>query len=197
MRDDTRVAVHALSRLVAFFASSGNRALAGWALGKEDESEKDAVTAASIAAFVDTFGEGMSEARKSALIAETITLTGAKEGDAEGEAPEVEAEARGLLGRTDERGLDKRARDLLRSGNIDVVAFGHTHEPFEKCVALPGRIGKIVNTGSWIPRIEVTGEKTPSLAELARMPKKHELRCLWIELGDAPRAELVSLNDLG
>ena len=187
MRDDTRVAVRALSRLVAFFASRGKRALAGWALGKEDEGDEDAVTTGSIAAFVDTFGEGMSEARRARSSRRRSSFWARRRAKRRARRPRSRPRRNGLLGHTDERGLDKRARDLLRSGKIDVVAFGHTHEPFEKNVALPGRIGKIVNTGSWIPRVEVTGEKAPSLAELARMPMKHELRCLWIELGGAPR----------
>ncbi|UQA57090.1 metallophosphoesterase [Polyangium aurulentum] len=194
MCDDTRISVRALARLAAFFVTRGKRAIAGWALGEEDE-DGGPVTRTAIESFVDTFDSGMANDRRRALIEETAAITGASEApEADDVLPPDIGGRIGLLGRTDERGLDRRARELLRSGKRSVVAFGHTHAPFARSVDLPGRVGWIINTGSWIPRIELGAGEAPSFAELAVAPRSHDLRYLWLQLEGSPRASLEPLT---
>lgn len=192
LRDDTRVATNVLARLVAFFVSNGKRALGGWALGSED-LETEAVDVPAIQSFVDSFADGLSDQRRQALVLETIALTGARP-DAPGPKREFEEDRHGLLGRTDERGLDGRARALLRSGNVSIVGFGHTHAPFAKTIQLPGRTGFIFNTGSWIPRIDVSSESVKSIEAIQKLSQKHELKYLWLETdGNAIRPSLEAI----
>jgi hypothetical protein len=193
VRDDPKVSVPAIARLLAFFVTRGKRSLAERLMGRDDGAgdAEGGVSLAEVEAAVDDLGGVADAARRAALVAETARLTGAAE-DAEpggGDAP-----VPGLLGRTDERGLDARAREILMTGTVGVVAFGHTHAPVDgKPVHLPGRVGRVFNTGGWIPRIVVADGATPSLGELAAARREHDLRYLVLELGGEPRAVLERL----
>jgi hypothetical protein len=194
VRDDPKVSVPVIARLLAFFVTRGKRSVAERLMGREDGPGDggDRVSLAEIEAAVDDLGGVAEAARRAALIAQTARLTGATE-DAEpgGGEPAVP----GLLGRTDERGLDARAREILVTGSVSVVAFGHTHAPVDgKPVHLPGRVGRVFNTGGWIPRIVVAAGTTPSLGELTAARREHDLRYLVLELGGEPRAVLERLR---
>lgn len=199
--EDATVSVPALARLLAFFVMKGKRRVVERLLGREEEpvgpSGQNAVTVtvADIEAAVEGLGGRLEAQRWSALVAETVRLTGAREEEEEAEEGGEDHAGSGLLGRTDERGLDARARELLLTGTVSVVAFGHTHDPVDgKAVELPGRVGRVFNTGGWIPRIVVEVGKTPSLGELADAKREHELRYLAVELGEEPRAVLERIG---
>lgn len=192
MRDDPKVSVPALARVAAFFVTKGKRSLAEHLMGRPNEAQAaDQVSRDEVVAFVDELGAAMDTARREALIEETAKLTCA--------TPEAETgseieQVPGLMGRTDERGLDARAHDLLTSGAVSVVAFGHTHAPVDRTVQLPRRTGRVFNTGGWIPQIAVTPRATPSLSELRAARRNHDLCYLVLELGGEPRAVLERLT---
>jgi hypothetical protein len=177
---------------MAFFVTKGKRSMAEHLMGRPDEAPPDdRVSRDEVVALVDDLVADLDAARREALIEETARLTGATaEAEAGGEVEEVP----GLMGRTDERGLDARAHDLLTSGTVSVVAFGHTHAPVDRIVQLPRRIGRVFNTGGWIPQIAVAPRTTPSLAELLAAQRAHDLRYLVLELGGEPRAALERLT---
>ncbi|MCK6591551.1 MAG: hypothetical protein L6Q76_28695 [Polyangiaceae bacterium] len=147
-----------------------------------------------VASFVDELSEGIASSRRQPLIDETMRLIRETDGFAEGQRNPEPEEVAWLLGHTAERGLAKRARELLMLGEADVVAFGHTHEPVDTAIELPGRVGRVFNTGSWVPRIAVDPGSTPSLDELRKAPWVHDVRFLVLELGKAPQARLERLT---
>lgn len=187
VREDPGVSLRAIAELVAFFVRKGKRMLLGHLLGDEEEAAGgSAVTRADIERTLrDLDGAEMDPARHGALIDEVAALTGATEAadaQAEGEDDEEGEPAEGLLGRTDERGLDARARELWQSGTVDVVVFGHTHDPVARTQELSGRTCRLLNTGGWVPRIVVAPGAKPTLAELQSAPWQHELYYAWLEL---------------
>lgn len=197
MDEDATVSMPALARLLAFFVMKGKRRLAERLMGRDEESARSSgpqvVTVADVEAAVEHLGGRVDANRWSELVAEAARLTGAT--DEEGEEDGEEIAVPGLLGRTDQRGLDAQARELLMAGTVSVVAFGHTHEPIDgKAVELPGRVGRVFNTGGWIPRIVVEEGKTPSFGELVAAERVHELRYLVVEMGEESRAMLERLK---
>lgn len=189
--EDTRVSLRAIAQLVAFFVRKGKRMALGHLLGEEEEAAEGGprLTRADIEqALVDLDAAGVDPARRGALIDEVAALTGATEAVeaadalADEEDDEEGEPAEGLLGRTDERGLDARARELWQSGTVDVVVFGHTHDPVDRTQELSGRTCRLLNTGGWVPRILVAPGAKPTLAELQSAPWQHELYYAWLEL---------------
>lgn len=103
---------------------------------------------------------------------------------------------KGLLGRTDARGMKQRQDKLWVSGEIDLVAFGHTHVfvdgNFNPPHGLPSA-RRSFNTGSWMPSIPIGEYETPSWSELGSMVRTHDVRYLVIKFTDPPQGELKSL----
>lgn len=201
VREDPQVSLRAIAELLAFFVRKGKRMALGHLLGEEEEQAagQPALTRSDIEqALRDLDAAEMDPGRRGALIDEVAALTGATE--AEGaQTDEEEGEegepAEGLLGRTDERGLNARARELWQSGTVDVVVFGHTHDPVDRTQELAGRTCRLLNTGGWVPRIVVAPGAKPTLAELQSAPWQHELYYAWLELEFGAAA--ASLERLG
>jgi len=184
---DPHAATGAIAELVKFFVLHDKRMLWGHLLGEEDQTPSSAqtLTRGDIVAAVDDLGLALPSARRAAVVDEVAESTGATKALG-GAAGAVGQPVGGLLGKTDERGLTKAAKDLWKLG-LKVVVFGHTHEPelvSEK--RLSGGTCARVNTGAWIPRIKVASGTWPTPAELGdpvRYPRTHELRFAWLELG--------------
>lgn len=190
--DDPTISLPAIARLLAFFVLKGKRSLFERLMGGEHVDDTRAPTMDEIEAALDNVGGALSVARRAELVGATAQLIGAASTSRDEETEESMA---GLLGRTDGRGLEEHAIKLLRTGVVSVVAFGHTHQPIEgKRVELPGRVGRVFNTGGWIPRIVVEPGSTPSFEELNRARREHDLRYLVLELGGEPRATLEKLG---
>lgn len=190
VKDDTKVSLRTIGKFAAFFLLKGRKMIEGHILGDHDPMQSDAVSRAQVEALVADLGP-MDPSRRSALVEETWSLVqppaaggttgllGGGESSEEGEPVPVT----GLLGRTDERGLDELANSIIRKGKTKVIAFGHTHEPvIDSKSPSAGKVFQVFNTGGWIPRILVPAGKTPSKEELAASPLVHDLRCLRIDL---------------
>jgi UDP-2,3-diacylglucosamine pyrophosphatase LpxH len=86
----------------------------------------------------------------------------------------------------------KRARELWKS-ECDVVVFGHTHDRQDVTKSKGGRQLRLVDTGSWIPRITVNPWDPPSLEELKSAKPEHSIHYAWLELGAEVTATLETL----
>ena len=188
-RDDERVSVAALARLVAFFITHGKRMAAEHLLLGDTAEDQSQSREASIAHLLARLGDGADPRRLDAVAEETIRLVGK-----DLPAPEDGVGVPGLLGRNDEDALSRRARTLLEDGEARVVAFGHTH------AAIDGNrdplfgladLRRSFNTGSWTPSTPLTGrERWQELRELAW---RHDLRYLVVDLEDLAKVTLCSL----
>lgn len=185
MEQGTRV-VQTVAPLATFLLLNGWRMGKEHLLGVEDEGGT-VVTRSELDAFVAELGGAPADrdALRSAIAAEL----GSRLSEA---APQVRPD---VLGRTDERGMRKRARELFQSGAAKVVAFGHTHEPIDAEPLLGKRHReRFFNTGSWMPTINLHGFEVPSAKELEDAPRVHDLRYLVIDWSsDGPTGMLRSL----
>lgn len=190
-RDDKNVSVKLIARLVAFFVTDGKRFLLERLLGGESSSTDVSADPESVLLEV---GPWSNQARLDEIIAETRELVGPVA------PPTAEAAAAGkagggLLGRTTERGLRKRANELLEEG-ITIVAFGHTHDEIDGNQRPKWGTGdprRVFNTGSWMPRIPIGAKEKPRWKDLADREWSHNIHYLLIRFGDPVRAELEPL----
>ncbi|EYF08674.1 metallophosphoesterase [Chondromyces apiculatus] len=188
---DTKTALPKLALLVKFFMTKGKRYLIEQMLGAGPEEADEPMTRQAIEQFVGGL-EKLSHEEKRALVEEVARDTGAAE---EHEEPAAGMQfAPGLLGRTDENGLEQRAQEVLRSGTVDIVAFGHTHKPEARPLFFGGRACSIFNTGGWIPVLEILPHALPSLAELRAASPVHELRYLVLDFDSGPVGSLERLK---
>jgi UDP-2,3-diacylglucosamine pyrophosphatase LpxH len=193
--DDERVSVGALARLAAFFVTKGKRFGWGQLLGNKKLSNivpKDEVPAA----FEKMLGGIVPRAtlvRRREVAMELATLLPPPDQP----LPAVKKGVRsGLLGRSDARGMKKRQRDLLESGDTTIVAFGHTHKPVdgnERPLWGLEDPRRAFNTGSWMSRIPIGEEETPHWRELDKREQTNDLRYLLIKLDPIPTATLERL----
>ncbi len=188
-RDDQRVSVAALARLVAFFVTSGKRMVAEHLLLSEPRHRPPSTYQDAIAQLLAAVGEGADPARIADIAEAALRLVGPDPA-----VPEVAPAVAGLLGRNDDDALAARARSLLQDGATKIVVFGHTHAAIDgnlKPSFGPADPRRWFNTGSWTPSIPLNGRER--WAELAGLPWTHQLRYLVVELGDTPRATLQIL----
>jgi UDP-2,3-diacylglucosamine pyrophosphatase LpxH len=107
-----------------------------------------------------------------------------------------DTDANGLLGRTTENGLLRRARELLMSEAATIVVFGHTHDQIDGNLRpLWGHDDprRVFNTGSWIPRIVIGEQEEPHISDLTRRSKVRNIGYLLVELSDPPKGVLRGL----
>lgn len=190
--DDPVVPVHALAPIVVLLAAHGKGARRRWSLGSQEEALARPISHADIEEFVSSLGDRISSRRRAALIEEAIAISGAVDDSSD---PSIEARdgTSGLLGRSEEYGLAARANELIRSGTVRVVAFGHTPWPLEREVDLPGRRCRVVHTGAWAPYVEVPAGRVHSMDDLRAIRPTYDPRVLWLDLDDQPTACLEKL----
>jgi UDP-2,3-diacylglucosamine pyrophosphatase LpxH len=188
-RDDERVSVAALARLVAFFVTHGKRMAAEHLLLGDEPAERPSTREQSIAQLLARLGDGADPRRIDAIAEAALRLV-------EPDLPAAEAtvDVSGLLGRTDKDALARRAHTLLEDGAARVVVFGHTHAAIDGNREPPFGLAdprRSFNTGSWTPSIPLTGRERWS--ELAGLSWAHKLRYLVVDLGDTQAATLCDL----
>lgn len=200
--DDERVSASVIAKLLLFFVLHGKRYSLEHMLGREAE----APSSASVEEVLRSFGSGGSPQRFEAIVEETVkNLPPATEGgDSDStlsmsllggnENPDAgrdEEDLPWLLGRSDKRGMEKRQRDLLDSGEIDLVIFGHTHVPIDGNQGPPPDDDprRVFNTGSWMPALYIEDDK-PRWRDLKSYPRVSGIRYLAIHLAPRPQGEL-------
>lgn len=193
LASDTLTALPKVALLIAFFVTKGKRYVGAQLLGGDLQDDDQPPTRQSIEYLVDRIAH-LSHAEKRALVDTVVDQTGAMEAQENDADEDGEQLAPNLLGRNDESGLEKRALELLRSGTIDIVAFGHTHNPFAKPRNLGGRKVHTFNTGGWIPAVELQWTKLPTVDKLRDIKPQHDLRYLVLDLQPSPVATLESLQ---
>jgi ParB-like chromosome segregation protein Spo0J len=188
-RDDEHVSVAALARLVAFFVTHGKRMATEHLLLGDTAEDQPQTREESIARLLARLGDGADPRRLDAVAEAALRLVGT-----DPPAPDDAVGMPGLLGRSDEDALARRARTLLEDGEARVVAFGHTHAAIDGDLApLFGAENprRSFNTGSWMPSTRLTGrERWP---ELRGLSWQHALRYLVVDLEDSAKATLVPL----
>lgn len=201
-RDDESVGPSVIGNLLLFFIRHGKRYLLEHLLGRR----VDEVSPQGVEELLQSFGPGGSPQRLRAIAedamraqaenlveqdaASGMLLLGLEEGEGSGD----ERAVRWLLGRDDDRGMKKRERELLRSGEVDIVVFGHTHAPLDGN-KLPPRRGaadprRVFNTGSWMPAVLIGEGEQPRWGDLQSYPHINDIRYLVINLRPRPQARL-------
>ncbi len=185
---DERVSVKAIARLIAFFLTKGRRFIQGRLLGEEGGKEIsiDYASPEHIGAFLKGFDISASETRLTDIACETSMLLPKVESLALDSTEEL---LPGYLGQTDEWGMLNRQVELLKSGEIVLVAFGHTHVPIDGNLAPPwGHKDprRAFNTGSWIPQIKISDYESPYWTELYSREQVNDIRYLVIDFTQTP-----------
>ncbi len=193
-RDEVSVA--GLVRFAAFFLTKGKRF--GWnrLLGSDNAAGASDVSSSTpvIEEFFLRLDADLSPELRKELVRETAAYL---EGKEPSKPPTADLAGERLLGRTDERGLRDRARQLHSSGLVDVVAFGHTHVAVDGNKAPAwGRQSprREFNTGSWVPSMQIGQYESPKWTDLATRRVTQELYYLVIECTTPPRATLELMN---
>ena len=202
--DNERISASVIADLLSFFVMHGKRYSLEHMLGREAE----AASSASVEEVLRSFGSGGSPQRFQAIVEETIknlpvegesdsrlliSLLGGEQKPVVGGGAE---DVSWLLGRSDKKGMEKRQRDLLDSGEIDLVVFGHTHVPIDgnqkpsRDDADPRRV---FNTGSWMPAIHIEDDK-PRWGDLKSYPRLSGIRYLIVHLTPSPQGRLKRLD---
>ena len=200
-RDDKHVSAKAIARLIMFFAGKGKRFLWNHLLG-DDSKEFDSLSIEEV--WRKASGE-VDEGRLSEVKAEIAALGGIDDnaGDRDPTAEDGgETILPGLLGRNDDRGMSKKQNDLLLSGEVDLVAFGHTHK------AIDGNVNpqfgledhrRTFNTGSWVPNIPIGAREKLYWKDLRKKTSQTDIKYLVIDLKPYPvgRLEVLMPEDRG
>lgn len=203
-RDDEHVPASVIGKLLLFFIQHGKRYLLGQLLGHQTQE----AAPEEIEELLRSLGPGGSPQRLRAIAEEAMRsqeesppepssgmlLLGGEEGQG---GPEDGRDVGWLLGRNDDRGMGKRGRDLLRSGYVDVVVFGHTHAPVDGNQEPPGGESdprRVFNTGSWMPAVLIEDGDQPRWEDLKSYPLINDIRYLVINLTPVPQARLQSLS---
>ena len=208
IQDDPAASTKAIARLVLFFVVHGGRVLWEHAPTREEATLAAGAAAGAggvmptrsdIETMMQTLGLAMDAERRATVIDEVVATLPATHESAEFTGGSDEAR-RGLLGGTDERGLEQRIRDLAASRGVRVVVLGHTHEPEDRVDESAAGACRVLNPGGWIPRLVVAPGTFPSLQELRNAKLQHDLRYAWLTLGEqgangeGPTGTLVKLS---
>lgn len=204
-RDDERVPAGVIADLLLFFLLHGKHYLLEHLLGRRAEE----TPSGDIGELLRSLGPGGSPQRLRAITeeaAQSLELNRAEQEPASGMmllggdewAEEVEGvqSAVWLLGRNDERGMERRQRQLLRSGEVDLVVFGHTHVPVDGNLEPPfaeGDLRRVFNTGSWVPAALIEEGGQPRWEDLKSYAPTKDILYLVIDLKPHPRARLQTL----
>ena len=192
---DEKVSARAIARLVAFFLTKGRRFIQGRLLGEEGGKEVfvDYASPENVGAFLKGLEINASETRLTDIVCETSMLLPKLESAA---LDYTEEFLPGYLGQTDEWGMSNRQMELLKSGEIVLVAFGHTHVPLDGNLAPPWSQKdprRVFNTGSWMPQIKISEYESPNWTELYLREQVNDIRYLVIDLTQTPTGRLLSL----
>ena len=192
VQEDLGASTKAIARLVLFFVLHGGRLLwerapgtdeATFAVDEAAEPGGVMPTRGDVETVMQELGLAMTDERRETVIDEVMASTLASGGPAELSARSDET-VRGLLGGTDERGLEQRIRDLAVTRGVRVAVFGHTHEPEDRVDVSTAGACRVLNPGGWIPRIVVAPGTFPSLQELRNAKPQHDVRYAWLTLGE-------------
>jgi hypothetical protein len=200
-RENERVSVKALARLVAFFLTKGKTFLGGRLLGNEEEfTISDNRTIDTVEKYIKELGYEGEPGRLTEIAVETTALlqiiNGQENNLRNEEDEDQEAPLPGLLGLTDDRGMFQRQHHLLTSGKTTIVAFGHTHVPVDgnrEFLFHPSDPRRAFNTGSWMPLMPIGELESPLWGTLKARPMIHDIRYLVIEFKDIPEGRLEPL----
>jgi len=201
IKDTENVSAKALGRLLLFFVLRGKRFIWEHLLGREEDFDEEKILSAeAIQSFLADLGAEGPVERLNEIALETFLMASLVDpsdlSSAKMDQYGLDAVDRGLLGRNDERGIKRRQKEFLESGEVDVLAFGHTH------VAEDGNLAPMwgpldprrsFNTGSWMPHVQIGQLQKPYWKDLRSLPQTHEIQYLVIELEDHPRASLEKL----
>lgn len=204
-RDDDRVPASVIADLLLFFVLHGKRYLLEHLLGRSAEESPSV----DVGELLRSLCPGGSPQRLRAITEEaarSLELNRAERepasdmlllgGDERAEEVEDVQNTVWLLGRNDERGMEKRQRQLLRSGEVDLVVFGHTHVPADGNREPPPTEGdprRVFNTGSWVPAAMIKEGEQPRWEDLKSYATANDIRYLVIDLRPCPRARLEAL----
>ena len=197
-KDDKNVSPKAIARLMVFFSSKGKRFLWEHFLGETPKDEP---------VPIDDLWKRLpvlDANRRTEILAEIEALIGAEKGSSKtnqsvslnSNADRARPTQSVMLGRTDNWGMSKRQADLLRSGKVDLVAFGHTHKPVDGNKFPPyGTADKRrgFNTGSWVPSIPIGNFEKPKWRDLGTKPSIADVHYLIIDLKPYPTGSLEPL----
>ena len=156
-------------------------------------------TRGDVETVMQELGLAMTDERRETVIDEVMASLRWPGADRPSSLTGSDETVRGLLGGTDERGLEQRIRDLAVSRGVRVAVFGHTHEPEDRVDVSTAGACRVLNPGGWIPRIVVAPGTFPSLQELRNAKLQHDLRYAWLTLGEqgangeGPAGTLVKL----
>jgi UDP-2,3-diacylglucosamine pyrophosphatase LpxH len=191
---DERVSARAIARLIAFFLTKGRRFIQDRLLGEGGKEVcVDYASSGHIEAFLREIEINASEIRLIDIARETSLLLPRFERSA---VDSIEEFLPGYLGQTDEWGMSSRQIELLQSGEVTLVAFGHTHVPVDGNLVPPwGEKDprRAFNTGSWMPQIKINEYESPCWTELYSREKVNDIKYLVIDLTQTPIGRLVSL----
>lgn len=189
---DPQVPADVTIRFLTFFLAKGKRYLIGQLMGEEKEG---VISADSLTRILKELCPEVEQHRLQALTEDTIASLragGGAPGTTVGNDSSVAL--KGLLGRTDERGMKERARVLLAAQDVNLVVFGHTH------LAIDGHKEpwwgdadprRWFNTGSWMPTIFLGDLEKVSWEDLPKRTPRREVYYLEITPGKPAKAQLM------
>jgi len=189
-KDDKNVSPRAIARLILFFSRKGKAFLWEHMLGEKDKDK-----AVPIEAVWKRLGP-VDEQRYSEISAEISSLLRETNDD----APLVETvpvKLSVMLGRNDDQGMTNKQIELLKSGEVDIVAFGHTHTAIDGNKRPPFGTAdrrRYFNTGSWVPNIPIGDLEKPKWEDLETKPGITEISYLVLKLKPQPEAWLEPLR---
>jgi UDP-2,3-diacylglucosamine pyrophosphatase LpxH len=189
-RDDKNVSAKAIARLIVFFSLKGKKFLWEHLLGDEPREDDTPESMDNIWGRLESL-DGPRRAEIAAEVASLMELPPPVEGVA------AQVGQATMLGRTDERGMLDKQKELLDPGEIDLVVFGHTHAPFngnEHPFYGPEDRRRGFNTGSWVPNIPIGAFEKPKWRELADKPSVPRIHYLVINFKRYPTASLERLG---
>lgn len=195
------VSVKVLAQLIAFFILHGKRSALEHLLGEEEQVSEE-----GIEQLLRRLGIARPPEQQEAIAREVISLVAPQHNQSkhlensplpwllgEGEGEDMDW----LLGRNDKWGMRKRRQELFRSGEVDVVVFGHTHVPVDGNAspwASADSPRREFNTGSWMPRIPLADGESPAWKDLKSRTKAHDIYYLALDLSDTPKGWLEPLT---
>jgi UDP-2,3-diacylglucosamine pyrophosphatase LpxH len=190
-RDDKLASVELAARLLLFFARKGKRYL--WERGLLGVDSRVAeLSTDELSDVLARVAFEIDPKRASDLLARATELDRAVVASAGTQASPTTT-SHGLLGRTDEGGIEDRAVELFRDGDVTIAVFGHTHRAYDRSMLVGGRRCHIVNTGSWVPHLELPKGQPLSLGDLRGAEFGHDLRYLVLEFNVEPRGTLHTM----
>lgn len=180
-----------VAQVLAFFLRNGKRFLVGKLLGSADE-EPGSEDPGEV---LDRLAPDLEPARRQKILAATEAVLAREElSPAPPPGPGEEAFLSGLLGRSDGNAQRNEARRLLRQGDVQGVVMGHTHVPETRRPFGQARPHRFVNTGCWVPRLEIPSDSEPlTWADLPDLPRVFGLHYALVRFGDPLELELRAL----